>query len=50
MLETTGNAVTPQPPYPVRTAIEEFCGRYSSGRYTFTNDERCNGLGLVEVN
>lgn len=48
ILETTGNATTPQPAFPVRTAIEEFC-RQNGGRrkLEWTNDERCFGLGTI---
>jgi predicted O-methyltransferase YrrM len=45
-IETTGNASTPQPPYPVRTAVEDFCARENL-RYHF-NDSRC-GLGVIYV-
>lgn len=43
-IEVTGNAVTPQPPYPVRTAVEEFCAEKGL-QYEF-NDSRC-GLGTI---
>jgi cephalosporin hydroxylase len=46
-LLTTGNAVTPQPPYPVRTAIEHYVARYPD--LVFTNVENCNGLGRIDV-
>jgi cephalosporin hydroxylase len=45
-IETTGNAVTIQPPFPVRTAVEEFCKEHG---YKFTNQTNCSGLGLIEV-
>lgn len=45
-IETTGNAVTPQPPYPVRTAMEEFCSKH---KLTFDNVENCSGLGTIYV-
>lgn len=45
-IETTGNATTPQPPYPVRTAVEEFCAKH---KLKFTNQTNCSGLGLIEV-
>lgn len=45
-LYETGNATTPQPPYPVRAAIADYCdGRklpYSYAHY-------CNGLGTIYV-
>lgn len=31
-LESTGNATTPQPPFPVKTAIEEFCNQHNLER------------------
>lgn len=43
-IETTGNAQTPQPPFPVRTAMEEFCGERG---LKFENNPRCSGLGLI---
>jgi predicted O-methyltransferase YrrM len=43
-IETTGNAVTPQPPFPVLTAIREFCEAYG---LKFTNQTNCNGLGTI---
>lgn len=43
-IETTGNAVTPQPPYPVRTAVQQFCDEVGL-RYEFI-DSRC-GLGTI---
>lgn len=43
-LETTGNATTPQPPFPVRTAMEEFCEAH---RLRFENNPRCFGLGTI---
>lgn len=43
-LETTGNAVTPQPPYPVLTAMTEFCEDRGLG---WTNNPSCFGLGTI---
>lgn len=43
-LETTGNATTPQPPYPVRTAIEEFCKDH---KLEWTNNPNNSGLGTI---
>lgn len=43
-LETTGNASTPQPPYPVRTAIEEFCAKK---KLRWTNNPNNSGLGTI---
>lgn len=43
-IETTGNAVTPQPPYPVRTAMEEFCEKHG---LEHTNNPNCFGLGTI---
>lgn len=43
-LETTGNAVTPQPPYPVKTAMEEFC---AENGLKCENNPRCFGLGTI---
>lgn len=45
-IETTGNAQTPQPLFPVRTAVIEFCEKRLL-RYEF-NDSRC-GLGVIYV-
>lgn len=45
-IETTGNAVTPQPPYPVRTAVEEFCEKH---KLRFENVTNCSGLGTIYV-
>lgn len=45
-LEATGNAVTPQPPYPVRTAIEQFC--YARD-LKWDNNPACFGLGVIHV-
>lgn len=43
-IETTGNATTPQPPFPVLTAMEEFCTK----RYLkWTNNPSCFGLGTI---
>lgn len=43
-IETTGNAVTPQPPYPVLTAVREFCEK---NKLEYTNQTNCNGLGQI---
>lgn len=43
-IETTGNAVTPQPPYPVRTAVEEFC---AAKNLEWNNETECFGLGTI---
>jgi len=43
-IETTGNATTPQPPFPVRTAMEEWCEKND---LKFTNVENCCGLGTI---
>lgn len=45
-IETTGNATTPQPPYPVRTAAEEFC---EINGYEFQNRTNCFGLGTIYI-
>jgi predicted O-methyltransferase YrrM len=45
-IETTGNATTPQPLYPVRTAIEEYCSEHSLNA-SFV-DYSC-GLGSVYI-
>ena len=42
----TGNAVTPQPPYPVRTAIEGYVAAHG---LSWTNEEHCNGLGTIFI-
>lgn len=43
-LEATGNATTPQPPFPVRTAMVEFCNANS---LSYNDVENCSGLGTV---
>lgn len=43
-IETTGNATTPQPPFPVRTAMEEFCMKHA---LEFTNNPSNSGLGTI---
>jgi predicted O-methyltransferase YrrM len=43
----TANAVTSQPPYPVRSAIEDYCAKHPDLR--FENVTNCNGLGTVYV-
>ncbi len=45
-LAATANAVTPQPPYPVRSAVAEFC-RANDLRWTETLD--CYGLGTIVI-
>lgn len=43
-IETTGNATTPQPLYPVRTAIGEFC---AARHIQWDNVDHCSGLGTI---
>lgn len=43
-LETTANAQTPQPLYPVKTAMEEFCDENS---LSWENTDSCCGLGMI---
>lgn len=43
-VETTGNATTPQPPFPVRTAMEEFC---ITNALKWDNNPNCSGLGTI---
>jgi predicted O-methyltransferase YrrM len=43
-LETTGNATTEQPMFPVRTAMEEWCEAHN---LEFDNNPRCFGLGTI---
>lgn len=43
-IPTTGNATTPQPPYPVRTAIEQFCAERG---LRWENRTNCSGLGII---
>lgn len=38
--------IGPSIPFPVKRAIETFCGRHG---LQWTNYEHCNGLGIVEV-
>lgn len=47
-LEATGNATEPEPAYPVRAAVEEFC-RQSGGRrkLEWSNVDHCSGLGTI---
>lgn len=45
-IETTGNATTPQPPFPVKTAVEEFCRDHN---LRFENVTNCSGLGTIYV-
>ena len=44
-LEATGNAPpTPQPPYPVLTAMQEFCAEHN---LDWDNNPNCSGLGTI---
>lgn len=43
-IETTGNATTEQPPFPVRTAMEEWC---ETNNLKFHNATNCSGLGTI---
>lgn len=43
-IPTTGNATTPQPPYPVRTAMEEFCKAWD---LNYENNPNNSGLGTI---
>lgn len=43
-IETTGNATTPQPPYPVLTAMTEFC---ETNDLKWDNNPNCFGLGTI---
>lgn len=43
-IRETGNAVTPQPAYPVRTAVEEFC---KENDLKWENNPNCFGLGTI---
>lgn len=43
-IETTGNASTPQPPYPVRTAMEEWATEMG---LSWDNNPNCFGLGVI---
>lgn len=45
-LEVTGNAVTPQPPFPVRSAVERFCGTHG---YERTFVEESFGMGTIYI-
>jgi predicted O-methyltransferase YrrM len=45
-LESTANATTPQPPYPVRTAIADFCAEHG---LVWSSVDYCNGLGVIQV-
>jgi cephalosporin hydroxylase len=45
-IQITGNAVTPQPPFPVRTAMLEYCEKHD---LNWTNNPVCNGLGQIYV-
>lgn len=42
----TGNATTPQPPYPVRTALVEFCNECG---LEYKIEDHCSGLGTLYV-
>jgi len=35
-----------QPPFPVKTAVEEFC---ADENLEWTNNPRCNGLGIISI-
>ena len=43
-LESTPNATTPQPPYPVLTAMTEFC---ETNNLKWDNNPNCSGLGTI---
>lgn len=43
-IETTGNATTPQPKYPVKTAVAEFCQQKN---LEWSNVDYCFGLGTI---
>lgn len=45
-VEVTGNATTPQPAFPVLTAIREFCDEHN---LTYENNPECFGLGMIHV-
>jgi len=45
-IEFTGNATTPQPLFPVRTAVEEFCAERD---LQWDNKTNCCGLGTIYV-
>lgn len=47
-LEINGNATEPEPAFPVRCAMEEFC-RPNGGRRTleWSNVDHCSGLGTI---
>lgn len=45
-LRETGNATTPQPLYPVKTAITEYCAAHG---LEWTNTDECNGLACVMI-
>lgn len=45
-LEATGNATTPQPPFPVRTAAQEFSDAYG---LEFSHVLNCSGLGRIDI-
>lgn len=45
-LETTGNATTEQPLYPVKTAVAEFCAEHD---LQWDNNPSCFGLGTIYV-
>jgi predicted O-methyltransferase YrrM len=45
-IETTGNAVTPQPLFPVLTAMRKFCELHN---LEWSNVENCSGLGTICV-
>lgn len=45
-IEVTGNATTPQPKFPVKTAIQEFCAKKE---LEWVNNPNCSGLGTIYV-
>lgn len=45
-IEATGNATEPEPPYPVFTAMREFC---EQNDLKWDNNPACFGLGVIHV-
>lgn len=45
-IETTGNATTPQPRYPVKTAVKEFC---VENNLAWDSVDNCSGLGTIYI-
>lgn len=45
-IEVTGNATTPQPPFPVKTAITEFCVKHE---LMWSDAPYCSGLGTIYI-